>query len=289
MILKEILPEYYSYRAKQTFSAPYGLDDPAHSWRGADDWHAYPLKDFVYSFNSWAFRGKDYAQYKGKPVNICLGDSFTLNVGGPIEHSWPSQLSENFDIPTLNFGIDGAGNDMIKLLYAYLIDYFDVQATFVMYSFFHRRYDNSSKSLVYTGCLDDRENFSYFENNKLTNVYYTFLPHWCWSSSEEDYISSNYKSHLFPHNTHNLNFLNNNRSLFISAEKYNNFKGQDWPTYKEFINNSMLEDWAYREIFVTQFNNLFHCVNRDGFHLDYAGNKMVCNYFLSQANRTPGD
>ena len=57
----------------------------------------YPIQDFDYKFNSWGFRGPEYNQYIGKPVNICLGDSFTVNVGGPIEHSWPSLLQEKFD------------------------------------------------------------------------------------------------------------------------------------------------------------------------------------------------
>lgn len=285
MILKKLIPKYWLIRTKKTFDPPFGLDSAEYN---KENWYDYPIKDYNYKFNEWAFRGEDYSQYKNKPVNVCLGDSFTVNIGGPIEHSWPAQLSKNFNIPTLNFGIDGAGNDIIKLLYNYLIDYFDVQNTFVMYSFFHRRYNNSSKSLVHNGCLDDHENFSYFENNKLKNVYYTFLPPWCWSDGEKDYISSKHESHyIFQYKHYDLNFLNNNRFLFTSSKRYNNAKVQGWPTYKEFIDNKPLEDWLYKEIFVTQFDNLFRCANRDGFHLNYDGNKMVCDYFLSQVNRTP--
>ena len=89
-------------------------------------------EDFNYQFNSWGFRGPEYAQYIGQPVNICLGDSFTVNIGGPVDHSWVSQLAERFDIPTLNLGMDGAGNDAIKLVYNRACEVFDVQNTFVM-------------------------------------------------------------------------------------------------------------------------------------------------------------
>lgn len=297
MILKKILLDYYNRRRNETFSAPFGLDDPKQSIRSAEEWHAYPINDFTYSFNSWAFRGPDYEQYLGQPVNICLGDSFTLNIGGPVEHSWSSQLAKNFDIPTLNFGIDGAGNDTIRMVYEYLLTVFDVQNTFVMYSFFHRRYNSSNKSLD-QAVYSDKENFDFFEKNKIDQAYYTFIPPWCWGISEGDYINCNYKNYYSLYNCeYDLDFVYNNRHLFISQKKYNNFRGKDWPSYKNFIAGTALSDEIYKEIFVTKFNDLKlatisakngqDLLNRDGFHLNYYGNKLVCDYFLSQVNRTP--
>ena len=127
------------YFKRRTNYQTWGVDDPDHSNISGEEWHAYPIQDFDYQFNSWGFRGPEYTQYVGKPVNICLGDSFTVNVGGPIEHSWSSQLAQHFDIPTLNLGMDGAGNDAIKLVYDRACELFDVQDTFVMYSYLHRR------------------------------------------------------------------------------------------------------------------------------------------------------
>ena len=58
-----------------------GFDTPGFS---SPDFNEYPIQDFDYQFNSWGFRGPEYDQYVGKAVNICLGDSFTVNVGGPV-------------------------------------------------------------------------------------------------------------------------------------------------------------------------------------------------------------
>lgn len=116
-----------------------GMDHPKEAYRLKADWYTYTTQDFDYKFNTWAFRGPEYAQYVGKSVNICLGDSFTVNVGESINNSWCSQLAKNFDIPTLNLGMDGAGNDAIRLVYDRACKIFDVRDTFVMYrSLFYR-------------------------------------------------------------------------------------------------------------------------------------------------------
>jgi len=91
----------YFKRSKNYIGKYRGIDHPDHC---IDiEWFTnYPIQDFDYKYNSRGFRGPEYDQYIGKPVNICLGDSFTINLGGPIEHSWPSLLQEKFDIPCLN-------------------------------------------------------------------------------------------------------------------------------------------------------------------------------------------
>lgn len=289
MILEEILPSYWDKRKSRIFHAPFGFDRPKNTpYTTSDRWHSYPIQDYSYKFNSWAFRGQDYEQYKNQPVNICLGDSFTLNIGGPEEHSWPAQLADHFKIPTLNFGVDGSGNDTIRIIYEYLIKQFDVQNTFVMYSFFHRRYNKNKKKLLQVGCLDDLENFSYFEENKIKNCYYTFIPPWCWSDEETQYITDFYGNHLLSFKDFDSKFLNKNRVFFTSIDQYNKLKGQQWPTYKEFINDSIIDNNIYQEIFYSKTKyDLFYIKNRDGYHLNYIGNKIVCNYFLSQINCTP--
>lgn len=287
MILQKILPTYFESRANQTFLPPFEMDGPKDAWRSSKEWHDYPIRDYVYSFNNWAFRGEDYSQFKNQPVNICLGDSFVLNLGAPVEHSWPRQLAEHLDIPTLNFGIDGAGNDTIHTLYEFLIDYFDVQNTFVMYSFFHRRYHSEYKELKHD-VYSDQENFDFFNKHKLENVYYTFLPPWCWSDSEKEYLrKNNPKQYLFYENFDHV-LVNNYRSLYTTKDRYDFVKGSDWPPYEDFIDNKTLDNHVYNEIFVSALKHeLFYPTNRDGFHLNYLGNKIVCDYFLNELNRTP--
>ena len=188
------LSEYFNrsanYRGRYS-----GMDSPEYATT-REKWHSYPVQDFDYQFNSWGFRGPEYVEHMDKPVNICVGDSFTVNVGGPIEYSWASQLSNRFDIPTLNLGIDGASLEVLKLVYDRACKIFDVQNTFVMYTFFHRRL-SEDKRFIHIGCVDPDENIKYFEANKIPNCTFTFLPIWCQMQDEMDYIYNNYSDNYY--------------------------------------------------------------------------------------------
>ena len=164
-----------------------GMDTPTAGRIPVAQWHAYPIQDFDYQFNSWGFRGPDYEQYIGKPVNICLGDSFTVNVGGPVELSWCSQLAKHFDIPTVNLGMDGAGNDAIQLVHSRACEVFDVQNTFVMYSYLHRRLiDNAFRQNGH----EDNENFEYFNKQRIPNGIECALPKINWLDSERVFLQN---------------------------------------------------------------------------------------------------
>ena len=199
--------EFANYTGKKL-----GMDNPKECLIDQSWWYDYPVQEFDYQFNSWGFRGSEYTQYIGKPVNICLGDSVLLNIGGPIEHSWPSLLAKRFDIPTLNFGIQGAGNDAIKIVYDRACELFDVQNTFVMYSFFHRRLDKKNKILFLKDYFDIDINIQYFEKNMIQNAMYTFIQPWAWSKEELDYLQNKHKNNLY-------NLLNSNSVSYTQLSK----------------------------------------------------------------------
>ena len=145
MLIKDF--RYYKYMAGKR-AIYHGMDKPDHPYPnkravelGASKtwWKDYPVQDFIYEFNLWGFRGPEYDEYEGQPVILCMGDSNTVNVGGPIQSSWASQLGEKLKLPCINLGMDGAGNDAIRLCYDRAVELFDVQETFVMYSYLHRR------------------------------------------------------------------------------------------------------------------------------------------------------
>jgi len=274
MLIEDL--EYYKSSANYK-SKTSGLDNLSHYLSDSEWWQNYPVQDFDYQFNSWGFRGLEYEKYIGTKVNLCLGDSFTVNVGGPIKHSWCSQLATRFDIPTINLGIDGAGNDAIKLVYERASKIFDVQNTFVMYSFFHRRSTNNN-DLVHIGCLDDNENIRYFEEIMIEDVVYTFIPPWCWSDVELDYLQSKHKNNLY-------NLPNSNSPLLskLSQEIYNSSAGADWVSYEEFTkgisNKTMQNDKEF-----IQLNQRYTYVNRDGFHMNEQANKIVADFLWGQYN-----
>lgn len=270
--------EYFKGSANYTHQTN-GIDNPKYSHRDTKGWHAYTVQNFDYKYNSWGFRGPDYDQYVGKPVNICLGDSFTVNVGGPIEYSWCSQLAKHFNIPTLNLGMDGAGNDAIRLVYERACKLFDVQNTFVMYSFFHRRLiDNTFQQHLY----DDNENFAFFLEQRIPNAIECALPVWTWTANEEQFL-------------HTMNIYFYDISLYIydnqeidrtyinplQQELYKKFKGPDWPTLEQFVKGAD----PHPDMFTKQFGQFLHYTkytNRDGCHMNQETNKVYADYLYNQ-------
>ena len=228
-----------------------------------------------YSFNSWGFRGPEYEQHIGKPVNVCLGDSFTVNVGGPIEHSWCSQLALHFDIPTLNLGMDGAGNDAIRLVYNRACDLFDVQNTFVMYSYLHRRLVDSE--FTQQG-YSHSENCEYFLQHRIiTTAYESVLPYWTHTQQELDFLTHN-----------NLFFFGMHNETVIDQKKYEYVSGPDWPTYEEYINGITADQpEIVEEMKLFDQENFYHdykkkFTNSDGYHMNQDTNKVYADYFLNQ-------
>jgi hypothetical protein len=254
-----------------------GMDTPTAGRIPVAQWHAYPIQDFDYQFNSWGFRGPEYDQYVGKAVNICLGDSFTVNVGGPVEHSWCSQLAEHFDIPTVNLGMDGAGNDAIQLVYSRACEVFDVQNTFVMYSYLHRRLIDK----IFKQCVNDFDtDIKYWKENKIPTDFEVALPVWNWSDQEKKFLreqglffldlSADFRNHL-----------SSNRKITVGESSYNNLRGSDWPTYAEFINGAD----PHPDMFTKEFGQFIfngEYTNRDGHHMNQEANKIYADYFYNQ-------
>ena len=267
--------EYFKRSANYSNTTS-GLDHPDRCNFSTEDWHAYPIQDFDYQFNSWGFRGPEYTQYVGKPVNICLGDSFTVNLGGPIGHSWSSQLAQHLNIPTLNLGMDGAGNDAIKLVYDRACDLFDVQNTFVMYSYLHRRLvDKEFVQDVYNG----DENYKYFLEHRIPHVFECALPSTNWTRDEAQLLSE-LKIYTFDISLRFSDYPDLDRT-HVDEDAYNKFKGIDWPTFEKFVKGAE----PHLEM-LTQFGEFLSAkklyTNRDGHHMNQQANKIYADYFYNQ-------
>lgn len=176
----------------KVFYPPHGMDDPNKIHSKPENWYNYPIQNYVYAYNSWGFRDRDFNQYINQEVILCLGDSFTVNIGGPAEHSWPGILQTKTNIPVLNFGVDGLGNDGIHYIFNFVAKLFKIKHTFVVYSFFHRRIVNGD--LIQNFDLSFEENIDFFKSHMLPTSSYSFLPLWCWDKEERKYIFNNYES-----------------------------------------------------------------------------------------------
>lgn len=262
----------YFKRTKNYTGKYSGMDHPDHCID--KEWFEnYPVQDFDYQFNSWGFRGPEYDQYIGKTVNICLGDSFTINLGGPIEHSWPSLLQEKFDIPCLNLGMNGAGNDAIRLVCERASKMFDVQNTFVLYSYLNRRLVNG----VFTSePCDHLDNVEYFKQQVISDCIYQFLPAWNYTLEEQEYLYDMAKPYI-----HETFWREGIQRSLVSEDAYNNLKGADWPAYKKFIDGAHPHMDITSEEFRLPLKYRFS-TNRDGHHMNLDSNQKLVESLIEQ-------
>lgn len=261
-----------------------GVDTPGRSKNSIKEFHDYPIQDFDYQFNSWGFRGEDFEQYLGDKVNICLGDSLTVNIGGPVEHSWCSQLAKHFSIPTINLGMAAAGNDAIKLVCDRACELFNVQNIFVMYSFFPRRLVNGRfKQYTYT---DYKQDLEYFLEQRIPDAYECGLPGWCWTDEEKQFLSD---SKIYFLDESIVGWFSNDHLIddrkHVVKESYNTLRGPDWPTLKEFVNGAD----PHPDMLTKQFGQFMSYrvyTSRDGYHMTYDANKVYADYFYQQWKAT---
>lgn len=288
----------------RTFHPPFDFDSPQRCMFGPDYWHQYPTQDYDYQYNSWGFRGPDYEQYQGQPVNICIGDSVTVNLGGPVEHSWCSQLAKYFDIPTLNFGIDDLGCFDVPHVVEKVRSTFQVQHLFVLYNL-----QTSDTEPIHETVITHNHNHNI--DHKLSafaryamvpGVLYQFDPPWTFGTEDRRALYSRFpQAHAYldgaviDPRAVRLQDLIVNAAL---ASKYQELAGPDWPTYPEFCqrfvsgenmvyafhlhqDQRLVRD--YLRIDVQPVVKRLILANRDGWHLSEYANGLLAEHFRQQA------
>jgi len=99
--------------------------------------NSYPYT-VTYKYNSRGFRDIEWPD----DVTNCIwaiGDSFTVGVGAPIEHSWPTVLAKKLNQPILNCGCDGASNDWISDRSKELLTSIQPKNLILQWTYIHRR------------------------------------------------------------------------------------------------------------------------------------------------------
>jgi len=255
----------------------YGIDTPEKCNLGKEWWDNFPVQDFVYSFNSEGFRSNEFDTKK--EVFIALGDSFTMNLGGPIEFSWPSILSTYLDKAVVNLGVNGIGNDTINKLYTLAHQKLNVVGTFVMYSFLHRRLIDGDTEIT---AHSHQENIKYFLDHRLNNAVECALPGYTQSADEQKFFKDHniysFESSFF---THYDRSYSDKRLTYVDKERYNEYRGTSWCTYDEFINGGP----EHEDMFDDRFNEFVTLLpdytNRDGFHMNYKLNHTYAEHMYN--------
>lgn len=139
MILSSFrLADYYNWQGLYS-----GLDSPLR----AQQLGHYP-HIVEYNFNSRGFRDREWPCTIAKDTIWCFGDSFTVGLGSPIEHTWHWQLEQLSGKPAITVAMDGASNDWIAKKIHQCQEEIGPMSIVVQWSYLHRREVDLNHSMV---------------------------------------------------------------------------------------------------------------------------------------------
>lgn len=151
----------------------------------------YP-NQIIYQYNSRGFRDTEWPELAELVNSIwCVGDSFTVGIGSPINHTWPAVLKSVSKKNTINVSMDGASNDWIARKTLRVLDVVSPQNIVIQWSFFSRLEstdvtlsDENRRKQFADNDLNLRNEFDNFKKNFLliesakskTNIIHSFIP-----------------------------------------------------------------------------------------------------------------
>jgi len=117
-----------------------------------------------YVYNSRGFRDTEWPDSidELKESIWCFGDSFTVGLGSPIEHTWPYILQKESKRRCINVSMDGASNEWIARKVNEVVKEINPDRIIIMWSYCHR--DESPDE-----SLPDNERrmwFKYYDDDK---------------------------------------------------------------------------------------------------------------------------
>lgn len=139
-------------------------------------------KNISYRYNSRGFRDHEWPEDLSDVI-WCVGDSFTVGIGQPIEETWPALLTARTGRTTINIGQDGCSNDTMNLRINEICKLYDPKFVVVMWSYLaRRRVNNGDRNHDKNdfGLQKDLANFgkNYLAVNSLpTNVVNLLIPY----------------------------------------------------------------------------------------------------------------
>jgi len=95
----------------------------------------------TYNYNSRGFRDQEW------PVSVeelknsiwCVGDSFTVGLGSPLEHTWAYLLGKKTQARIINVSLDGASNNWISRKVVDILQQLSPHCIVIHWSYLHRR------------------------------------------------------------------------------------------------------------------------------------------------------
>jgi hypothetical protein len=102
----------------------------------------------TYNYNSRGFRCEEWPESidELKSAVWCLGDSFTVGIGSPYNHTWHKVLRDRSGRLTINISMDGASNEWISSTAIKICNEIKPNNMALMWSYTHRRLWRPSQS-----------------------------------------------------------------------------------------------------------------------------------------------
>lgn len=149
-----------------------GIDSPEHCQDKKRFYNYAHTIDYVY--NDRGFRDDQWPESLCELQNAiwCIGDSFTVGIGQPLDHIWPQVLSRRLQKRTINISMDGASNDWIYRIASNINKHINPKLMIVMWSYTHRRESadarlDDEKRRMYSGPYESTEqDFQHWLNLK---------------------------------------------------------------------------------------------------------------------------
>jgi hypothetical protein len=100
--------------------------------------YSHPIE---YQYNSRGFRDQEWPGTKQELRDAiwCVGDSFTVGIGSPLEHTWPYLLQQQTEYRVINISMDGASNNWISRRAVDIIKNINPTIMIVQWSYVERR------------------------------------------------------------------------------------------------------------------------------------------------------
>lgn len=181
-----ILPDFF-LSSRQNCSLDYtGLDHREQS-PSPEYFDSYPYT-VTYEFNSRGYRDQEWPESleELRQCIWCLGDSYTVGIGNPYEHTWPSILEQRTGRRVIKVAMDGASNNWIARRAQAVAQCIDPVHMIIHWSFLHRRelpdakFNDEFRRIYNVKCLpqDDIDNFKHCLQmvSNINNLIHSFIP-----------------------------------------------------------------------------------------------------------------
>jgi len=133
-----ILPNFILHSRKNEVCSESGID----SFNYCQDQLHFKNYPYVvsYHYNSRGFRDQEWPDNLSELANSiwCFGDSFTVGLGSPLEHTWPNILQSRTGTRCINVSMDGASNKWIARKILEVLNVVKPKLIVVQWSFMHR-------------------------------------------------------------------------------------------------------------------------------------------------------